>query len=252
MRELERFMAALQLMTILPLRSTELQSPDWLMRAAKYFPAAGVIVGLLSALVFVLASIVWSNALPALLAVATSILLTGALHEDGLSDVADGFGGGRSAEARLAIMKDSSIGAYGALALGFSVAIRVTALASLPPLFGACALVGMHAAARAMPIVMFRALPYARSHSAKFDYRGELPDGSELLVALAIVALALLPLAFWSIAAAATGLAVGALMAIILCRMARRLINGYTGDVLGAVEQVFEIGFLLGVAALLA
>jgi adenosylcobinamide-GDP ribazoletransferase len=95
-------------------------------------------------------------------------------------------------------------------------------------------------------------LPYARSHSAKFDYRGELPDGSELLVALAIVALALLPLAFWSIAAAATGLAVGALMAIILCRMARRLINGYTGDVLGAVEQVFEIGFLLGVAALLA
>jgi adenosylcobinamide-GDP ribazoletransferase len=252
MRELGRFMAVLQLMTILPLRPSELQSPDWLMRAAKYFPAAGAIVGLLSALVFFLASIVWSNALPALLAVATSILLTGALHEDGLSDTADGLGGGRSAEARLAIMKDSSIGAYGALAMGFSVAIRVTALAALPPLSGACALVAMHAAARAMPIAMFRTLPYARSHSTKFDYRGEMPDGLELVVALAIVVLALLPLAFWSMTAVIAGLAIGSLLAIILCGMARRLINGYTGDVLGGVEQVFEIGFLLGVAALLA
>jgi adenosylcobinamide-GDP ribazoletransferase len=252
MGELGRFVAALQLMTILPLNSVGSQNSDWLMRSAKYFPAAGLIVGFVSALVLFFTSIVFSSALPALLAVATSILLTGALHEDGLSDTADGFGGGRSTEARLAIMKDSSIGAYGALALGFSVAIRATALASLPPLFAACALIGVHAAARFMPIAMFRALPYARSHSTKFDYRGQVPGAAEFLVAAIVVLVALVPLAFWSIPAVVTGLAVGALPVIVLCWMSRRLINGYTGDVLGAGEQLFEVGFLLGVAALLA
>jgi adenosylcobinamide-GDP ribazoletransferase len=252
MEQFGRFVAALQLMTTLPLNSTQSHKPDWLMRAAKYFPAVGAIVGLVCALVFFFTSMLWNNALPALLAVVTGILLTGALHEDGLSDTADGLGGGASAEARLVIMKDSSIGAYGALALGLSVAIRVTALAALPPLFGACTLVAMHAAARFTPIAVFRALPPARSRSTKFDYSGERPTAFEVVVALLIVAVALVPLAFWSVPAVGAGLAVGALLAIILCRLARKLVNGYTGDILGAVEQVFEIGFLLGVAAVLA
>jgi len=252
MRELARFRAAMQLMTILPLRSASAQSPDWLMRSAKYFSAAGIIVGLLSALVYFLASIVWNSAIPALLAVATSVLLTGALHEDGLSDTADGFGGGRSTEARLSIMNDSSIGTYGALALGFSFAFRVAALASLPPLFGSCALVGVHAAARFMPIAMFRLLPYARRESAKFNYGGDVPGAGEIVVALFFVILALVPLAYWSVAAVSVGLAAGSLMVVCLCRLSRKLINGYTGDVLGAAEQVFEVGFLIGVAALLA
>src|SRR5206468_3031333 len=102
MSETDAFLHALRFMTILPVRSGDALEADWLTRASKYFPAVGIVVGLAAALVFAVASRYWPGLVPAVLAVATSALLTGALHEDGLADTADGFGGGRSREARLA------------------------------------------------------------------------------------------------------------------------------------------------------
>jgi len=247
------FRNALRFMTIIPVASSDAATaPDWLSRCVKYFPVVGIGIGIASALAWLLAGKIWGPGIAALLAVATSIIVTGGLHEDGLADTADSFGGGRSLEKRLAIMKDSRIGAYGALALGFGVALRVAALAELPLWAGAAALVAAHAAARVTPALVMKRLSYAGDTAAmKVSYADAPVSTSEVQFALVVAACALLPLAFVSIPSVISGLLLGAALAAGLAAWARKLIGGYTGDVLGAVEQVFEIGFLLGVAAVI-
>src|SRR5271155_4444999 len=247
------FFNALRFMTIFPVPSSEAATaPDWLSRCAKYFPAVGICVGLVSAAALLLAGSIWNPVIAALLAVAASIAVTGALHEDGLAYTADGFGGGWSVEKRLAIMKDSRIGAYGALALMFGIALRVTALAEMPPWTGAAALIAAHAAARITPAFVMNALPYAGDTAAmKVSYADAPVNTNDLRFALIVVVCALVPLAFISILSVTSGLLLGAALAAAIALWARKLIDGYTGDVLGAVEQMFEIGFLLGVAAII-
>jgi adenosylcobinamide-GDP ribazoletransferase len=235
------FMNALRFMTIVLVPSSDAAArPDWLSRCAKYFPAVGICIGLLSATVLLLAGAVWS------------IVLSGALHEDGLADTADGFGGGWSVEKRLAIMKDSRIGAYGVLALAFGIALRVTALAEMPLWSAAAALIAAHAAARITPAFVMNALPYAGDTAAmKVSYTDAPVSAHDMRFALVVVLCALVPLAFVSIPSVISGLLLGAILASAIVLWARKLIDGYTGDVLGAVEQMFEIGFLLGVAAII-
>ena len=247
------FLNALRFMTIVFVPSPDAAfGPDWLSRCAKFFPAVGICVGLVSAAVLVLADAVWGPDISALFAVAASIAVTGALHEDGLADTADGFGGGWSVEKRLAIMKDSRIGAYGALALAFGVALRVTALADMPLWSAAAALIAAHAAARLTPALVMNALPYAGDTAAmKVSYADATVSTSDLCFALVVVVCALVPLAFVSMLSVISGLLLGAILSIAITLWARRLIGGYTGDVLGAIEQMFEIGFLLGVAAII-
>ena len=227
-------------------------APDWLARAMKYFPVVGAGVGLVSALVMLIANEFWSPVISALLAVTASIVVTSALHEDGLADTADAFGGGWSVEKRLAIMKDSRIGTYGALALGLGVLLRVTAISDLPMWAAPAALIAAQAAARAAPAWVMNRMAYAGDTAAMKVAYAEAPVRSnELRFALLIVALAALPLALISFKAVVIGWLGGAALAWCLARWSRRLIGGYTGDVLGAVEQLFEIGFLLGVAAVI-
>jgi len=185
-------------------------------------------------------------------AVAASIAVTGALHEDGLADTADGFGGGWSAEKRLAIMKDSRIGAYGTLALVFGAALQVTALAEMPSWNGAAAMVAAHAAARITPALVMNALPYAGDTAAmKVSYTDAPVSANDIRFALIVVVRASVPFAFVSILSVISGLLLGAVLSTAIALWARRLIGGYTGDVLGAIEQMFEIGFVLGVAAII-
>jgi adenosylcobinamide-GDP ribazoletransferase len=247
------FMNALRFMTIVPVPSSDAAiAPDWLSLCAKYFPVVGIGIGLASAVVMLLADRIWSPAIASLLAVATSIAVTGALHEDGLADTADGLGGGSSVEKRLAIMKDSRIGTYGTLALAFSLSLRVTALADMPVWTAAAALISAHAAARVTPAFVMNALPYAGDTSAmKVSYSDVSVSAHDRGFALVAMLCALLPLAFVSILSVISGLLFGAALAAATALWARKRINGYTGDVLGAIEQVFEIGFLLGVAAVI-
>jgi adenosylcobinamide-GDP ribazoletransferase len=250
MGETDAFLHALRFMTILPVRSDETLDADWLTRASKYFPAVGVVVGLAAALVFAVASRYWPGFVPAVLAVATSALLTGALHEDGLADTADGFGGGRSRETRLAIMKDSRIGTYGALALAFSVALRIATLALMTPSFAWAALIAAHAGARAAATWAMTALPYAGDPEAtRITYSLTALDRSSAMTTLLITLAALLPALLKAPSALFTGLILATLGGLAVVALARRLIGGYTGDVLGAVEQMAEIGLLLGLAA---
>jgi adenosylcobinamide-GDP ribazoletransferase len=252
---------ALRFMTIIPVPSSvSAQQPDWLSRGVKYFPIVGILVGLASAIVWLMTGGIWGPVIAAILAVATSIIITGALHEDGLADIADGFGGGWTVEKRLAIMKDSRIGAYGALALGFSVALRVAALADWPAWTAinaaapvhAAALIAVHAAARITPAFVLSRMTYQGDVAAmKVAYADSPIRPEEFRFALMVVIVALLPLAFVSVTAVASGLLLGGGLATALAAWSRRLIGGYTGDVLGAIEQIFEIGFLLGVAAVI-
>lgn len=251
MRELERFFHAVRFMTVLPTPQARSLEPDWLRRSAKHFPLVGVIVAVATAVVLLVAARLWPAPIPAMLAVTAGIFLTGALHEDGLADTVDALGGGRTAEARLAIMKDSRIGAFGALALALSLALRIAAVSALAPWTGAAALLGAHAGGRFAAVLVMTLQPYAGDRAAgRASYPHERPQLWEVGWAGAVTAWAVLPLVFQSGTGAVAALALGAALALWLAWRAARLVGGYTGDVLGAVEQSFEVGFFLGAAAL--
>ena len=254
MRLPDSLLDAIRFLTIVRVRDTEsAMAPDWLARAMKYFPVVGAGIGLVSALVLLIANEFVSPVIAALLAVTAGIILTSALHEDGLADTADAFGGGWTIEKRLAIMKDSRIGSYGALALGLGVALRVAAISDMPMWAGPAALIAAHAAARAAPAFVMNRLRYAGNTAAmKVSYAEAPVRSGELRFALVVVLLAMLPLALISLSTVLVGLLCGAALAFVLTRWSRHMLGGYTGDVLGAVEQVFEIGFLLGVVAALS
>lgn len=242
------FFTALGFLTRLPLpRGATLAAED-LRRAQRLFPLAGLVVGLIGALAFWLASALGLGPWPAgALAVAATALATGALHEDGLGDTADGFGGGDDAGRKLEIMRDSRLGSYGGLALILSVLLRVAALAALadPDVAGA-ALVAAHVASRgALPAVM-AAAPAARPDGLAASIgAARRPD---LWLALGLTAL-LVVLAL-GLRGGFFVLALVLLAGAAVVRLARRQIGGITGDVLGAIQQAAEATALLTVAAL--
>ena len=249
-REAKLLVYAVQLLTRLPTPRSLDYEPDIIARSAKYFPLVGQFVGLLAAAVLILASRIWSGALPSLLAIGAAILITGAFHEDGLADTADGLGGGSSREQRLAIMKDSRIGTYGMIALVLCLALKVLALAGIPPAQAALVLIAAHGGARWATVTAMVMLPYGGDPaSAKLTSATARVNGVELLIATAF---ALWPLALMNIRAALAATVLGVVAGAWPALKARRLIGGYTGDVLGAVEQLFEAGFLVGAAAILS
>jgi adenosylcobinamide-GDP ribazoletransferase len=238
---------AVQFLTRFPVPPFAVFDPGWITRSARYFPLVGQAVGALSALVLLASGRVWSGALPALLAVAAGVLVTGAFHHDGLADTADGLGGGRDVATRLAIMKDSRIGSYGALALILSLALEVAALGSLGPAEAAIGLVTAHGGGRfAAVLALFLLRPVADRADAKYKPTPEGVRPAELALA---ALLAVWPFFLCRPSAAAAGLIAGAILAGIVAALARRLLGGYVGDTLGAIEQMFELGCLLGLAA---
>ncbi|HVE23282.1 MAG TPA: adenosylcobinamide-GDP ribazoletransferase [Acidocella sp.] len=246
-QQLELLLCATQFLTRIPIPPQPGFSADWINRSARYFPLVGQFVGLVAAMVLLLAAQFWSGFTAGLLALLTAVLLTGALHEDGLADTADGLGGGRDAAHRLAIMKDSRIGVYGVLALGFGTALKLVSLASLSPWTASWSLIAAHGVARAATVAVMHALPYAGDEaSAKISTRVEPPSPNEVFIALAIGAW---PLLFLNGMRSLLGLAICAGITLALALTARRLIGGQRGDILGAVEQLCEAGFLLGYAA---
>jgi adenosylcobinamide-GDP ribazoletransferase len=211
-------------------------------------PLAGVAVAVAAGVVHAAASAVGlSPGVAAALALATAMLITGCLHEDGLSDVADGFGGGKTREQKLEIMRDSRIGAYGAVALVMSALIRWSALMQLGnPFWVFSGLVAAHATSRALLPVFMHLVPPARQ-----DGLGAGAGQASLetaFVGLAIGAVALLALGISGLVAAVIFLAVVLFGFRKLCLSQ---IGGQTGDTLGALQQAGEIAVLLVAAAVL-
>lgn len=247
-RQLQYFLCAVQFLTRLPTPRLSGFQPAWIGRSARYFPLAGQLVGLISAGVWLLASRLWPGPPAAVLATAAAVLCTGGFHEDGLADTADGLGGGQDAARRLTIMKDSRIGSYGALALGLVLIARVVLLGAMKPGFGAWALIAAGGAARAAAVAVMAALPYAGDpEAAKVKPVADGVGRGEAVVALALGGW---PLLFFGLEKALLALLLAAVAASGMALIARRLIGGITGDVLGAVEQLAEVAVLLGAAAL--
>jgi adenosylcobinamide-GDP ribazoletransferase len=244
LRDLRLATAFLTLLPLGPSRGAggagELAAASWA------FPLAGALVGLIAGLGYALArGLGLPPFLAAALAVAVSILVTGALHEDGLADLADGLGVRGGLLAKLAAMRASGIGGFGALALIVSVLLRVAALAALGttgPVLPA--LIAAHAGGRALlPWALYRE-PRARADGLAVNAGrpGRRPALFALLIGFVLLFLATGPV-HGVIAAAA------ALLALLLLPLARRQIGGITGDVLGAVEQTAEIVILLVLVA---
>ena len=235
--------AAVLFLTRLPFGGAMPDTGAAITRAAWAFPIVGIVVGLIGAVVYALAERVGLPAWPAAaLTVAATMAVTGCLHEDGLADTVDGFGGGSTRERKLEIMRDSRIGVYGVAALTLSILLRVSALASLgAPSHVALALIGAHGAARAVvPVFMFL-LPPARSDGLSAGAGRPPLESVVAAVVLGILILLLclggsLGLAALIVLAAATAL---------LAWLTLSQIGGQTGDVLGALEQTSEIIVLL-------
>jgi len=240
-------LACLAFYTRLP--ATAAAPPGRAFAAAQWAaPLAGLAVALCAAATFALAAFFALRVpLAALLAVAAAMLATGALHEDGLADTFDGFGGGRTRERKLEIMRDSRIGSYGAAALAFSVLLRAAALAAVAAPWAALwALLAAHMAARALIPAFMHFTPPARADGLAAGV-GTVPRETAI-AALVLGAVALLPLGLTGALAAALLLAA---WGAGLRRLAERQIGGHTGDVLGALEQGGEIIILLVASSLL-
>jgi adenosylcobinamide-GDP ribazoletransferase len=247
----DHFFQAVAFLTIFPVRETAMPATEnRLFAIAQFFPPVGALIGLLSGCVFYLMSLISSGLMPALLAVIASVLATGALHEDGLADTADAFGGGWTRDQRLSIMKDSRLGTYGVLALGLGTALRVCALPALTPDVAIFALIAVHSGARFAPVAVLATQDYAGDPAtAKTAYGATRLPMSEACYALLWALLAMIPILLMRPLALMLGLTFGAALSFALTLYSRKAIGGYSGDVLGAVEQLFEIGCLLGLAA---
>ena len=215
--------------------------------AAWAFPLVGAGIGAVAAFAFVLAQLLGLHSWPAaLMALTAGVALTGALHEDGLADTADGFCGGRDHEAKLAIMRDSRLGTFGVLALVLSVSLRAAALAAIGDMVHAgLALVAAHSASRAILPVTMRLLPPARADGLGASAGTPSAAGAAAAVSVGVIlALTGLGVVRGMIAFCLANAAV-----LAMAGLARRQIGGYTGDVLGAFQQIGEIVMLLAASA---
>jgi len=243
-------------MTRIPLGSFASHDPADLPASAIYFPVVGLIVALGGALVFALASFLWSTPVAVLLSMCATVLMSGAFHEDALADALDGFGGGWTPERVLAIMKDSRVGSYAlvgvVLVLGVKAAVLIDVASQSRAAGIARALIAAHVLGRWSSVPLIWHYPYVRPASD-----AERPSAGRPFVASVTIEQLV---AATLIAVVLVALAVGALDGLVVVIVAlgvtalagtyfRRRIGGITGDALGAANQIVELSVYLALAA---
>lgn len=238
---------ALSFLTRLPCGPATALPANGLARAMRAFPLAGAVVGSLAGLLHWGVSGLVGPLLAGLLAVALAVWLTGGLHEDGLADTADGCGARGGRGQRLAVLRDSRIGAYGVLALLLALGLRAAAVAELAPGWPAiAALAAAGALSRAVMPLTMRLLPPARADGLGFS-AGKPSPGTVLAAVLLAAAIAFVGLG-WGGGVVALAATLAAM--VWLNRLAGRRFGGFTGDTLGALQQVVEGAVLLVAVAL--
>jgi adenosylcobinamide-GDP ribazoletransferase len=240
----------LMFLTRLPLPHGAPVAKGELAQALWTAPLVGIVIGLAGAIVFSVALALHVPLLPAaVLTVAATTLMTGGLHEDGLADVADGFGGGATRERKLEIMRDSRIGTYGVCVLILSFLLRVFAIVELGDNAAVLpALIAAHAGSRACIPVFMQIVPPARADGLSAD--AGAPSSVVSSVAALIGAIALV--ACLGIKAGFVALLLLGAAGVFMAWLCRRQIQGQTGDVLGALEQAGEMIVLVVAAAIIA
>lgn len=246
-RELEYFFGAVRFFTRLPVPAWVGHSAAALNRSARYFPAVGLLVGGIGALVYLAALQVWPAPVAVLLSMAATIYATGAFHEDGLADTVDGLGGGWDKLRILEIMKDSRVGSYGVIAMVLALLSKFALLTAMDATLVPLALIAGHALSRFCSTALLASMDYVREDLlTKAKPLATRLTAGEMLVALVFV---LVALAFLPIPRAAAGCVLAILATLWLAAKFRRWLGGYTGDCLGATQQVSEIAFYLGLLA---
>jgi adenosylcobinamide-GDP ribazoletransferase len=224
-------------------------SPQSLTRCTRYFPLVGLVVGAIAAAVYIAASLILTTEVAIVLSVVSTIWITGAFHEDGWADTCDALGTHAGRKRLLEIMTDSRIGAYGAIGLVMMLHLKVSVLFGIDEAWVAAATVCAHSVSRGFAVVIMRTLPYAK------------PDDESKAKPLAIGLQAKDAWVAWCLAAAAPmaliwytlepwpvlwGLGFAAVGTALIRRRLRQRLSGYTGDTLGATQQVSEVLFLMG------
>lgn len=253
LHELRLSLIALQFLTRVPVPAWVGYRDEWLHQCARHFPLVGVFVGAVAALVLLGASALWPWPLAVLLSMAATLVLTGAFHEDGLADTFDALGGAVSRDKALAIMKDSRLGTYGTAALVIVLALKAASLFALGAQ-AAAALLLAHSASRALPVALIRWLPYAGDAQAAkakpLSTRVSMGGvGVAVLWALAVAA-ALVGARGLGVTAVVVSLIAAALVAVLMARWLHRRLGGFTGDTLGATQQLGELAIYLALVAL--
>ena len=248
--ELRLFFIALQFLTRVPAPRWVGFEPGWLHACARHFPLVGFFVGVIAASVLWIGHGLFAPAVAVLLSMIGTVLLTGAFHEDGFADTCDALGGAVTRERALAIMKDSRIGAYGAAGLALMLGLKAATLVSLPLMAALPAVLLAHTASRLAPVLLIRWLRYAGDvDHAKAKPLAQQVSRVDVAVAAAWVAALVLGLLLWQ--PAWRWPLVSALLAatagLLWCRRwLRKRLGGYTGDTLGATQQITEVLVLLG------
>lgn len=273
--EIRLALIALQFLTRVPVPAWVGFEPAWLQACPRYFPLVGALVGVWGALVLAAAAWWWPPAVAVVLSMGATAWLTGCFHEDGWADTCDGLGGSVSRDKALLIMKDSRIGTYGAVGLAAMLGLKASVLIALAtPLLNELnsaetshvrevllawtmmALVWCHAASRLVPVYLIRLLPYAGDlDHAKAKPLAMQVSWPTVLAATAVAALVALLMwvgmqwTGWPYGTLETALlrSVLAMMlaALVCAHWFKRRLGGFTGDTLGASQQVAEAAGLL-------
>lgn len=244
--ELRLGLAAVQYFTRLPVPGWVGHSAAQLQGTARYFSLVGVLVGSIGALAMWGSSLLLPAPLPAILSTAVTIFLTGAFHEDGLADTFDGLGGGATRERALEIMKDPRVGTFGTAALVLTLLIKIATLNALPLVLAIVTLIAGHAFSRASAISLLFTSKYAgNAEQSRAKLVTQTMSSGEFAVAAAV---GVIPL-YWCGIHAIAGVATALVVLFVLARWFIRRLGGFTGDTLGAAQQLTEIAFYLGVLA---
>jgi adenosylcobinamide-GDP ribazoletransferase len=278
LRELKVLYACIQFYTRIPLPALRSYSNDHLQNSIRYLPLIGLLVGCIGSVVFVLTNLFLPFSLSLVLSLASMALVTGGMHEDGFADCCDGFGGGYTSSRILEIMKDSHIGVFGVLGLIFLIGIKFSSLNEIGSLDIPLLLISAHILSRILPILMVYTSKYVRPQnqskagvalpllevdkdqdSRDLDLKDQNATqnllttnlGLNRSIPFSIIAFYCSPLLFFF--PIKTFLFMGGTLILVFFSMrwyCLKKINGYTGDVLGAMQQVGEVSIYISYLAI--
>jgi len=247
-KHLRIFLTAVMYFTRIPCPKWVDHSEEFLNKSAMYFPLIGWIVGGLSALILWLSAFIFPLSISIILSMISSVLITGAFHEDGFADVCDGFGGGWTKQKILEIMKDSRIGTYGVIGLILILSLKFSFLYHMNPHIIYTALIASHSLSRLAGVLIIFTGKYVRENE-----NSKAKPLTKKLTALQFIIAAffgIVPLFFFRNYIYLIMLIPVLLTYLYLTRYFKKWIGGYTGDCLGAVQQITEVIIYLSIVAL--
>ena len=247
LRELKIFLTSILFFTRIPVHSWFTCREEYLNKASRYFPLVGLLVGGIGAGVFWLTNLIFPVSVAVVLSTVATIWTTGAFHEDGFGDVCDAFGGGWTPEKILDIMKDSRVGAYGALGMFMMILTKILTLSAIPAGLIPFTLVSGHALSRWASTSMLHSHEYVTENDrSKSKPLARQMSHGDLIISLVF---ALIP-AYWNPFAVGAGLLAVFLVKVLMARFFNKWIGGYTGDCLGAIQQMAEVVYYLVILAI--